>query len=121
MTHPAILTARIARVIEGTRVNITNERLAHDAIAAALARDGLDVRREVVLTDKERIDIMVEGVGIEVKVQHSKREIFAQLTRYAKLEAVTALVLATGRAWPASMREIEGKPFRSVSLSRGWL
>ena len=119
--HPTILAARIVRIIEGTKVNLANERFAHDAIAAALERDGMDVRREVILSPQDRIDVMVDGVGIEVKVRPGRRAIHAQLRRYAKFDRVSALVLATGVAWPASMREIDGKPFRSASLSRGWL
>lgn len=121
MMHPTLLSARIARIIEGTRINVTTERASHDAIAAALTRDGLEVRREVVLSPKDRIDIMVNGIGVEVKTGHSRREIHAQLVRYAKLDAIEGLVLATGVAWPTDMREIGGKPFRSASLSRGWL
>ena len=120
MTHPTILAARIVRVIEGARINITSERLAHDAIAEALGRDGLDVRREVILTPKDRIDIMMEGIGVEVKVAHARRDIHAQLKRYAALDAIEALVLATGVAWPG-MHTIAGKPLRIASLSKGWL
>ena len=120
-THPTLLIARIVRIIEATKVNVTTERFAHDAIADALIKDCLDVRREVVLSPKDRIDIMVDGIGVEVKTGHSRRQIHAQLVRYAKHNLITGIVLATGIAFPASVREIHGKPFRCASLSRGWL
>lgn len=119
--HPTMLIARIARIIEGTKINVTTERFAHDAIAEALIKDGMEVRREVVLSPKDRIDIMVAGIGVEVKTAHSRRQIHAQLVRYAKLDVITGLVLATGIAFPAHIRELNGKPFRCASLSRGWL
>ena len=118
---PTLLIARIVRIIEATKVNVTTERFAHDAIVDVLIKDGLDVQREVVLSRKDRIDIMVDGIGVEVKTGHSRRQIHAQLVRYAKLDLITGLVLATGIAFPASIRELHGKPFRCASLSRGWL
>lgn len=120
-SHPTILAARIVRIIENTKINVTTERAAHDAIADALIKDGMDVQREVVLSPKDRIDIIVDGIGVEVKTGHSRRAIHAQLVRYARLDAICGLVLATGVAWPTSMREVNGKPFRCASLSRGWL
>lgn len=119
--HPRILISRIVRIIESTKVNVTTERFAHDAIADVLIKDGLDVQREVVLSPKDRIDIMVDGIGVEVKTAHSRRQIHAQLVRYAKLDLITGMVLATGVAFPSHIREANGKPFRCASLARGWL
>jgi hypothetical protein len=75
----------------------------------------------VVLTAKDRIDIMVQTVGVEVKVSPQRRLIFKQLQRYAALSEIDALVLASGAAWPGTMGRIGTTPFFFANLSRGWL
>ncbi|MEX5600717.1 hypothetical protein [Pseudophaeobacter sp. C1-32P7] len=114
---------RMVRVIESSRVNVTNEAAAQDAIHVALQRTGLDIAREVRLSARDRIDILSGGVGIEVKVKsrQSRREIFKQLERYAEHDEVQALVLATAAAWPGNISEVKGKPLLVASLTRGWL
>ncbi|MCJ8139597.1 hypothetical protein [Falsirhodobacter halotolerans] len=121
MTDPRILARRIVTIALANRINVSTEHAAHASLAAALEAAQLPVAREVRLTTAERIDIMVEGVGVEVKIKGSRRDIYHQLERYAACEQITALVLATATAWPAHMAEIGGKPFFHASLVRGWL
>ena len=117
-----LLARRIAVLIERTRVDVSTEAAAHREIAAAIEADGMDVEREVRLGAGERVDVLVGGViAVEVKVQGSRRDIHRQLERYARSDRVEGIVLATGAAWPATMRRVGGKPFFFASLSRGWL
>ncbi len=119
--NPALLAHRVKAVIERSRIDVSTEASAHNAIFDALARDGLAPTREVVLTPKDRIDIMVGAVGVEVKVAATRRLILRQLERYAALPEVEALVLASAAAWPGTMAKLNGKPFFFANLSRGWL
>lgn len=119
--HPAMLAKRIAALIERTRIGVSTEMSAHKGVFDMLVSNNFPAESEVWISEQERIDIMVQSVGIEVKVKGSKREIYRQLQRYAKRDQVRALVLATGVAWPTHIREIEGKPFFVASLTRGWL
>lgn len=121
MCEPAVLGRLIVSLIERARIDISTEAAAHRAIGDTLERAGLDVQREVRLTERDRIDLMVGAVGIEVKVGHSRRRISEQLERYAALSQVQALVLATGTAWPGGTDKIAGKRFFVASLTRGWL
>lgn len=120
MAEPVFLAKRIAHICQSTCINVSTEQAAHNALADALARAGLTVVREVRLNPTDRIDIMVEGVGVEVKIKGARRAIYRQLQRYAASDQVRALVLATAAAWPP-MSEIDGKPFFHASLVRGWL
>jgi hypothetical protein len=119
--NPALLANRIKAVIERSRIDVSTEAAAHTAIFEALERDGLDPRREVRLTARDRIDIMVASVAVEVKVAPQRRLIFKQLQRYATLSEVDALVLASAAAWPGDMSKIGSTPFFFANLSRGWL
>jgi hypothetical protein len=68
-------------------------------------------RREVQLTSRDRIDFMVEGVGIEVKIKGSLAALTRQLHRYAQLDAIEALVVVTPVARLAQLPEsLNGKP-----------
>lgn len=120
MTDHRLLARRIAVICERSLINVSTEAAAHNDIAKALAAQGLDVRREVRLSDRDRIDVMVGGVGVEVKIKGSRRDIYRQLQRYAASDQVSALVLATAAAWPP-MPDISGKPFFHASLVKGWL
>ena len=116
-----ILASRIAAIIERTRVGISTEESAHLAVLDALRAAGMDVQAEVWITDSDRVDLLVEGVGIEVKVKGGRRDIYRQLQRYARSDRIEALVLATGLAWPSSIKDVDGTPLIAASLTRGWL
>lgn len=121
MIDPRILARRIVTICQASRINVSTEAAAHNDLAAALSAAGLTVQREVKLSARDRIDVLVEGVGVEVKVQGSRRNILKQLERYAESEQITALVLATSAAWPAGFATVNNKPFFHASLVRGWL
>lgn len=119
--HPALLARRIATVISGTRINLTTEAAAHMDVLAALAAADIPHESEVYLSGADRIDVLCGAVGIEIKVGHSRRSIWRQLQRYAAHEAIEALVLATGTAFPANLGDVDGVPLAVADLSRGWL
>jgi hypothetical protein len=119
--HPSMLARRIATIIAGAKVNLTSEGTAHRSILDALARADIEHKSEARLSDAERIDVLCGSVGVEIKVGHPRRAIWKQLQRYAALEQIDALVLATGTAWPASIKDVDGVPLVVANLSRGWL
>lgn len=104
----------LSELIAGQRYVYASERELQDQLAEVLGAARLPVLREVQLTERDRIDLLVGDVGIEVKVK-GKRTPLAQLTRYAGSRHVAGLLLVTTRAatLPAS---IGGKPAAVVSL-----
>ena len=120
-THPAMMARRIATIIMAARINLTSEATAHRDIERALSSAAIEFRSEVKLSAADRIDVLVGGVGIEIKVGHSRREIWKQLKRYAAHDSIGALVLATGKAFPANIPDVDGTPLVVADLSRGWL
>lgn len=118
-----LLASRIVAILSRVQISLSSEEAAHRDVLAAIIAQGLPARSEVRLDAKSRIDLMVEGVGIEIKVgrSHSRREVFAQLTRYAEFPQITALILATGSPWPKSITKAGEKRLFMVDLSMGWL
>ena len=120
--EPALLARRIAALIERHGINITTEIAAQQRIGQLLADDGLSAAAEVILSARDRIDFLCGPVGIEVKISGgSRRDIFRQLERYAAIDRIGALVIATGGAWPSSLDRVGGKPLLFASLNKGWL
>lgn len=114
MSLPAL--DQVLAVLRGHRFRYTNEDELQEGIAAALAHNGLKPLREVRLSDRDRIDVLVDPVGIEVKVAGSQSHPWDQLKRYAEHEAIEALVLVTNRPYTLPP-EVGGKPLHVVSLA----
>lgn len=90
----ALTGADVARVLAGYRLPVSNEAAMQVAIAAAFEESGMPHRREVT-READRIDFVVEGVGVECKVQGSVTEVTRQLERYALWTDLTDLLLVT--------------------------
>ncbi len=112
--------ADVARLLSSARFRQGTEALLQKDIEDFLYRSQIRFDREVRLTPGERIDFMVGSVGIEAKIRVDKRAIFRQLTRYARFERISSLVLISGTALGLP-RAIEGKPVYFVSLGRSAL
>lgn len=107
----------VARLLESFRFRFDAERDLQEAISEALLSSevirssGNALSREVVLGPKDRIDFLVGGLGIEVKVDGSLSDLIRQLHRYAQSPRVEELLVVTSRsrllALPTS---IGGKP-----------
>lgn len=107
---------QVLAVIRGHRFLYTNEDELQEGIAAALDQHGLKPLREVRLSDRDRIDIFVDPVGIEVKVAGNQTHPWDQLKRYAEHDAIKSLVLVTNRVYKLP-DDVGGKPLRNVSLA----
>lgn len=117
-----VTAAALAKVITGHRYSYANEAGLQAAIAAVLTQAGHQVRREVPLNDRDRIDLAVgpeagPWIGVEVKLAGSPVVVARQLQRYAHHPNIAALLLITRR--PAHRElpaELGGKPVTVVVL-----
>jgi hypothetical protein len=98
-----------------------SEKNLQNQIYLRLAKEIKMIDREVHLDKSNIIDFVADsGVGIEIKLKGSKKEIFFQCERYASFPAIQQLVLVTNKAMtlPAT---ISGKPCYTINLSKSWL
>lgn len=102
------------------RLPTATEAELQTQIAGVLWNNGIEHEREVRLAPGDRIDFLVSGTGIEVKIKGGKRPILRQLERYATSPRISGLLLVTGVALglPA---EIRGKPVAKLSIGRAWI
>jgi hypothetical protein len=96
----------VTQRLRTTRFVFTTEGELQQGVAQALAVEGLDVEAEVRVDARNRLDLKVGRVGIEIKIGGTWREVRRQLERYAGLDTIGALVLVTSRP---SHRRIEGE------------
>jgi hypothetical protein len=99
-------------VIESLRGFVpSDEADLGDQIAGRLAAKGVEFEREVWLNNTDRIDFLVGGVGLELKLKGPVSAVTRQLMRYAQSERVSSLVLVTTRHGHKSVpRELAKKP-----------
>lgn len=115
------MVTAIVEALEGYRFNFGNEEELQAGIAGALTNAGFEIEREVRLDRYSRIDLLVEGVGIEVKVKGKSADVADQCERYTKDARIEGLVLVTTRAQHKLPHRMNDKPVRVVSLGAGRL
>ncbi|MEN3308902.1 MAG: hypothetical protein V7603_5104 [Micromonosporaceae bacterium] len=115
----------IGRLIQSHPYAYANEDELQAGIAGVLAEDDLTPRREVRLSDRDRLDVLVDlgprTLGIEVKIAGAAGDVRRQLLRYAASERVDELMLVTTvrRHLACLPDEIGGKPLTRVLLRGG--
>jgi len=88
--------ATVAAAIRSFRFRYGDEDQLQEGLAEALSGAGFEVQREVRLNAEDRIDLLVDRVGVEVKVAGSTARVARQLARYAKHD-LAGLVLVTNK------------------------
>jgi predicted nucleic acid-binding protein len=107
------------------RYSASTEAELQSAIAKVLDGIGYHVKREHVLSPRDRIDfytVLPDGtrVGIEVKIKGSAPRLALQIHRYAESVTIDAIILATTSVRLMSIpREMAGKPVYPVRLPSG--
>lgn len=72
---------------------------------------GLNPEREVRLTPRDRIDLLIGRLGVEIKVAGAPHTVMRQLLRYAESDRVDLILLVTTRlAHLALPQLVGGKP-----------
>lgn len=110
------MTDAIEAVLRCARLSYANEDELQAGLAAALTEAGYEVQREVRLTPRDRIDLLVGDVGIEVKIAGDYARVNRQLERYAASDQVASLILVTNRHRHNPPAAIAGKPVSVVRL-----
>lgn len=108
-------------LLERHRFRFGPERELQAGIEKMLAGAGVPFERERDLGAAGRVDFLVQGIAVEVKVAGSADAARAQLTRYAGSELVAGVLLVTS-CWQVSRQpeELAGKPVRVFTILRAF-
>lgn len=90
----------IVSVLRAYRFRWADEADLQAGVHGALTASGYNPEREVRLSARDRIDVLVGTIGIEVKVARPgsvapAERVTTQLQRYAAHEQITELILVT--------------------------
>lgn len=117
----------LQRLFHTIRFPLEDEKELQSKIAEKLNQFGFRFTREQRLNsqhevNKNIIDFLVDpGIGVEVKIGNaSKMDIYKQVERYAKFEAIHSIILLTNKSM-ALPDTINGKPTYVINLSQSWL
>lgn len=105
--------------LKGVSLNLSNEKLLQNDIAATFEKHNITFKKEVKLDEKSTVDFMIENLAIEIKITSkvSAMNIYRQIEKYAKNEKVAAVLLMTSK----TLRMPEsafGKEIYILSLGR---
>jgi hypothetical protein len=108
----------VAKLLRGYRLPVSNEADMQRAVEEALQFEAVPYQREVV-QGGDRIDFVVEKVGIELKVKGSVAPVTRQLFRYALWEGISELLVVTSVGQHLGLpRQLNGKQI-VVHVARG--
>ena len=102
------------------RLRYTTESQLQGAVAALLADEGFHAQGQARLGPADRLDFLVDGIAVELKVNGTADALERQVTRYMAHDEVTAVVVVTSRARHRGLPPlINGKPVLVVFLPGG--
>lgn len=92
----------VAAVVRGYRFTYATEKQLQDGIETALRGAGWEPGREVTIAgpgkaNAGRIDLLVERIGVEVKIQGGANAVAHQVQRYLQSPDLDGVVLVTGK------------------------
>lgn len=96
----------------------THEESAMQRDIAVILNDTCAYTKECVLAPSERIDFLINGIGVECKIAGSKNDVLRQLSRYAEFDVIEELVLVTTRA---SHRDLDGITLNGKRVHVHWV
>lgn len=121
ISDEAIVTS-VARVLGGFLYRYSTEIDLQDRMHEVLAEVGYSVERERRLDARNRTDLWLDGIVVEVKVGGSLSAALRQVSRYMNLPEVRGIVLASTERWASqplsNQPEWGGKPFAMIRVRR---
>lgn len=107
--------------LKGKKLFLNDEKVLQLEIYQLLAGPaGAQLEREKHLSEKNIIDFFIDGLGIEVKIKGSRKQIYRQCERYCQFQEVKALILITNVSM-GFPEQINGKDCYILNLGKAWL
>ena len=87
----------IDALIQRHRFRFVDEEELQDSLVLLFENSAIKFEREVRLWEGDRLDFLVDGIAIEVKIQGQKTSLIQQLLRYARHDRVHELLVVTSK------------------------
>lgn len=110
----------IIALLKSHRFFLHNEKSLQSDIAALFTSKKVPFNREHYLDENNIMDFIVaDGIGLEIKIDGTKRAIYEQCLRYSKFPEVKELILFTNKQL-GTPHLYEGKRFNIVNIGTAW-
>lgn len=111
---------QLQRLLCAHSYRFNDETTLQDGIEQVLLGAGIEYQREMQPDRSNRVDFMVGGIVLEVKIKGSLQKAAIQCHRYQKLPDVRGVMLLATNNWARTMwmPEHEGIPFLMAKLCR---
>lgn len=114
-------TSDLLSILRSIRCATDSESELSSCVFAKLVNASLVFRSEVWLDDSDRIDYLVDRVGVELKVKGAVNAIARQLQRYAQSDQIDELILVTTKRTHAKVpRMLSGKAVHVITVG-AWM
>lgn len=110
----------IVELIKSVKLQHSTEFLLHGQLYELFDGLGIPYKKEYRLSEKDIVDLFIDGIAIECKVKGQPIRIHRQIERYALHDEVKAIILVTGKYMKVKP-EINGKPAYIVNLGKVWI
>lgn len=112
MTSPDLIST-----LSRLRFRFTTEKDLQDGFEKVFWENGIPFQREFSISERDRLDFLVDGIALEVKIKGSLPDLVRQISRYARHDDIREiLVVGTPRWIPRVPEAIEGKPVYGLRL-----
>lgn len=109
------LFLKIDDAIAGHGFVTSTEAELGEHVAYCLEAAAVKYEREVILDARNRLDFLVGGVAVELKIKGGVASLLRQLDRYAQFEQVQAILVVTTRRQLCGLpSRLRGKPVRAL-------
>jgi hypothetical protein len=117
-----VTLSELRELVLAHRFAVASEAQLQSAVETLLRRAGCVFEREAPVGQRDRIDFLVAGIGIEIKVDGSLGQVTRQLHRYAQSERIASLLLVTTRVKHTNLpTTLHNKPLAVALLVAGAL
>jgi hypothetical protein len=107
----------LVEALRSAKFRYSSEADLQLGIERLFTEKGISFEREVRLDPRNRIDFVVGGVGIEIKIDGTAKDLAYQVLRYLRFPSIQEMIVVTTRASHRQMPEsLEGKPITVVYL-----
>lgn len=111
----------IIGLLSNKRFQLHNEKELQRQIESIIKSYGLPLIAEHRLSKESIIDFLCwDGIGIEVKIKGTAKDIYYQVLRYLEFDEITGIILVTNKSMQLP-RSINDKPAYILNLGKSWL
>lgn len=79
------------------KFNLSDEKILQEQIFSVLKGKVNNLKKEYRLNEKDIVDFYVDGIGIEIKIKGTVKNIYRQLERYSLSDKIHSLILVSSK------------------------